>query len=247
MPPSLGGAGTSITGITVHEETRREMQDASRASHAPTRAQADAAAKEFLHRGAWSKADIYLIETPAGPVVVKDFAAKSILVRWIGRFQIARECAAYRRLRGVDGVAVWYGRVDAHALALERLEGTPLRKFRKRGGGKDLLASLRKALDAVHARGIIHNDLRGKDNTLVRNNGRVVLLDFAGAFRFQEGSVWHRTLFARLAKVDEAAYLKWKRILDPESLTAEEEKFLRRFARFRRLWVFNPKGALKQS
>ena len=47
--------------------------------------------------------------------------------------------------------------------------------------------------------------------------------------------------------MDEAAYLKWKKILDPESLTPEEERFLRRFALFRRLWVFNLKGALRHS
>ena len=99
----------------------------------------------------------------------------------------------------------------------------------------------------MHARGVIHNDLRGKDNTLVRADGRVVLIDFAGAFRFRREGLWRRLLFHRLERVDEAAYLKWKRILDPQSLTAEEERFLRRFAIFRRLWVFNPKGALRQS
>lgn len=223
------------------------MEHGPRVHQAPTRALFHAAKKEFLHRGAWSKADIYLVEMQGGPLVVKDFAAKSFPIRCIGRFQIGRECAAYRQLAGVEGVAAWLGRVDAYALALEKLEGTPLRKFRKRGGRRDLLASLRAALDGVHARAVIHNDLRGKDNTLVRSDGRVVLVDFAGAFRFRKGSFWYRRLFARLARVDEAAYLKWKRILDPDSLTPEEERFLRRFARFRRLWVFNPKGALKQS
>jgi RIO-like serine/threonine protein kinase len=121
-----------------------------------------------------------------------------------------------------------------------------LRKFRKRGGKKELLAALRETLDRIHERGVIHNDLRGKDNTLVRADGRVVLIDFAGAFRFRPGGTAHRLLFRRLSRVDEAAYLKWKRILDPQSLTPEEEKFLRRFAFFRRLWVFNPKGALRQ-
>ena len=118
--------------------------------------------------------------------------------------------------------------------------------LRKRDRRDDLLDQLLGILNAVHARGVIHNDLRGQDNTLVRPDGRVVLIDFAGAFRFRPGSAWHRLLFRRLSQVDRAAYLKWKRALRPESLTSEEERFLRRFARFRRLWVFNPKGALKQ-
>ena len=113
-------------------------------------------------------------------------------------------------------------------------------------GATTLLDQIRGVLDAVHARGVIHNDLRGQDNTLVRPDGRVVLIDFAGAFRFRAGSTWHRLLFRRLSQVDRAAYLKWKRTIRPEAITPEEERFLRRFARFRRLWVFNPKGALKQ-
>lgn len=207
----------------------------------------EASRGEFLHRGAWTKADIYLAGAGGETFVVKDFAGKSLPIRWLGRLQVGRECRAYEALQGIDGVARWLGRIDAHALALERVEGTPLRKFRKRGGRKELVAALRAALDRIHGRGVIHNDLRGKDNTLVRSDGRVVLIDFAGAFRFRSGGLWHRLLFHRLSRVDEAAYLKWKRILDPQSLTPDEERFLRRFAFFRRLWLFNPKGALRQS
>jgi hypothetical protein len=211
----------------------------------PSRASIEAGTKEYLHRGAWSKADIYAVATPGGTIVIKDFAAKSLPIRWLGRLQISRECAAYRKLAGVDGIVRWFGRIDSHALALERLEGIPLRKFRKEEIRQELLASLRAILDAVHGRGIIHNDLRGSDNTLVRTDGRVVLIDFAGAFLFRPGSLWHRLLFRRLSRVDEAAYLKWKRIMDPESMTPDEEKFLKRFAVVRRLWVFNPKGAMR--
>ena len=217
------------------------------AAPAPVREAVEASRGEFLHRGAWSKADIYAARAFGTQIVVKDFAGKSAPIRWLGRLQVGRECRAYEALAGIDGVARFFGRVDAHALALERVEGTPLRKFRKRGGKKELLAALRAILDRVHDRGVIHNDLRGKDNTLVRSDGRVVLIDFAGALRFRKGGLWHRLLFGRLSRVDEAAYLKWKTILDPQSLTAEEQKFLRRFAIFRRLWVFNPKGALRQS
>jgi len=202
--------------------------------------------REYILRGSWSKADVYIARGPEGPVVVKDFARKPRVIRWIGRLQISRECAAYAALEGVDGVARWFGRIDAFALALERVEGTPLSQFRKRPGREDLLGALRRILDAVHGRGVIHNDLRGRDNTLVRSDGRVVLIDFAGAFVFRIGGPWHRLLFGRLARVDEAAYLKWKTMLDPDSLTPEEEKFLRRFMFFRRFWIFNPKGAMRQ-
>jgi len=47
--------------------------------------------------------------------------------------------------------------------------------------------------------------------------------------------------FRRLALADEAAFLKWKGMIDPGSYTAADEDFLRRFARWRALWPFNPK------
>jgi len=223
------------------------MRTAPAALGPPTRASVESAARELLHSGSWTKADIFLFAVPGSPIVVKDFSRKVAFIRLLGRLQIARECRAYEAIQGLDGVPRWLGRVDAHALALERLDGSLLQQHRKTERRHGLLAEMRTILDAIHERGVIHNDLRGKDNAFVRSDGRLVLLDFAGAFRFQPGSFWHRLLFERLVRVDEAAYLKWKTILAPEDLTPEEARFLRRFARFRRLWVFNPKGALRQS
>src|SRR5262245_34959289 len=116
----------------------------------PTRASIEGAEREYLHKGSWSKADIYILPgegAHGGAIVIKDFAHKPVLIRLIGRLQNSRECAAYEALRGLDGIARWLGRIDAHALALERLEGTPLRKFRKNAARRDLLASLRRILD----------------------------------------------------------------------------------------------------
>lgn len=223
------------------------MPSSPRAHDLPTRAFVEGARSEFLHRGSWSKADLLRVETLDGPIVLKDFSRKRFMIRWIGSFQIARECRAYLALQGLEGIATWLGRIDPHALALEHLDGTLLQRHRKSDRRRELLAELRCVLDAIHERGVIHNDLRGKDNAFVRSDGRLVLLDFAGAFLFRPGSFWHRLAFRRLVRVDEAAYLKWKTILDPEAITPEEERFLRRFALFRRFWLFNPKGALRQS
>ena len=199
----------------------------------------------MIQKGSWTKADIYLLEGPGGEVVVKDFAARSPLVRWIGRFQISRECMAYEALLGAEVVPRFLGRIDAHALALEKVEGVALGRYKKGQCRRDVLPAVRCVVDVMHGRGVIHNDLRGRDNILVCDDGRIVLLDFAGAFCFRPGSFWHRLLYRVLARVDEAAFLKWKTILDPDALTADERRFLRRFARIRRFWLFNPKGALR--
>jgi predicted Ser/Thr protein kinase len=197
----------------------------------------------LLHQGGPTKADLHLVPFGEGEAVVKDFAAKNALIRLWGRIQIHREVAAYERLRGVKGLPVFHGRLDAHALAIQYLEGKGLQGCRRRPQRRTYFRSLERTMESMHARGVIHNDLRGRDNVIVTHDtDRVYLLDLGGAVRLPPRSLRHRLLFRLLAQVDRAALLKWKGMLVPEEITAEEEDFLRRFRRWRRLWVFNPKG-----
>lgn len=205
---------------------------------APRRAEIAAATVGVLHRGASNKADLLLVDVGDGPVVVKDFAAKPWPWRPLGRVQIAREAAAYRHLDGIAGVPRFLGRVDAHAIALERIEGERLAfaadRFER---GASYVAALRELVSRLHARGLVHNDLRGRENVLVRADGTLVVVDLAGAVRLAPGGA----AFRLFAAADEAALLKWKALLAPGTFTDEERAFLERFARWRRLWPFNRK------
>ena len=87
----------------------------------------------------------------------------------------------------------------------------------------------------------MHNDLRGRENVLLRRDGDLAVIDFAGAMRLRPGGLAHRLFFRLLALTDEAAFLKWKGMIAPGTFTREDEMFLRRFERWRALWPFNPK------
>lgn len=195
-----------------------------------------------LVRGTGAKADVLVVAVDDGAVVVKDFAPRAAWVRGLGRLQIRREVAAYGWLSGVPGVPALVGRIDALAVAIEKIDGeqlafaqlTPAEAVRH-------LSTLRAILDAIHERGIVHNDLRGRENVLLRRDGRLAVIDFAAAIRLRPGGLAHRLWFRRLALTDEAAFLKWKGMLAPGSYTAQDEQFLRRFERWRALWPFNPK------
>jgi hypothetical protein len=195
-----------------------------------------------LVRGVGAKADVLVVAVDGDTVVVKDFAPRGVWVRGVGRLQIRREVEAYRWLSGVDGVPALVGRIDALAVAIENIEGeqlafaplTPAEATRH-------LSTLRGILDAIHERGIVHNDLRGRENVLLRRDGRLAVIDLAAAIRLRPGGLAHRLCFRFLALTDEAAFLKWKGMLAPGSYTAEDEDFLRRFERWRALWPFNPK------
>ena len=175
-------------------------------------------------------------------MIVKDFAGRSPWVRRLGRLQIRREAAAYRRLEGVFGVPAFVGRIDPLALAIERIDGERLAfaAIAPEEGPRHVL-ELRAILDAIHARGVVHNDLRGRENVLLRRDGGLAVIDFAGAMYLRPGGIAHRLFFRLLSVADEAAFLKWKGMIAPGSYTREDEAFLRRFERWRALWPFNPK------
>jgi len=198
---------------------------------------------EILKRGEKNKADLLLLDLGAGPMVVKDFAAKAWWVRLLGRLQIWREHRAYRRLGGLPGVPGLIGRVDAHALAIEKVEGRQLGKAPDRQeDGKDKLARLRAVLERIHGVGLAHLDLRARENVLVTPKGEIFVVDFASAVRLRPGSLAHRLLIPWLERVDRSALLKWKVILEAGPLTDRERAFLERHRFWRSLWIFNPRG-----
>jgi len=211
----------------------------------PTRAELAARRGADLVRGGPTKADLWLSSLADGTaVVVKDFAAKILPVRWWGRLQIRREAMFLALLQDLPEVPRLHGRIDGLAFAMEYLaDARPL--FGRESGPRwaPVLARIRAALDVVQARGIAHLDLRGRENVVLRGDGeRIVVLDWAGALRFPERTL-RRRLFWRLAKlVDDSAYIKWKDMLDPGSLTPEDLRFKERFRRIRKLWPFNRKG-----
>jgi len=174
---------------------------------------------------------------------VKDFAGKGLWGRTVGRVQIARESRAYAWLGAMEGVPRFVGRVDAHALALAEVDGRQLAFARDlHPQGRAILERLRALMDRMHARGLAHLDLRGRENVMVRADGELVVVDLAGAVRLRPGGLAHRLFFRWLERADESAFLKWKLLLDPAGLTMEERDFLRRFGRLRSLWIFNRKG-----
>jgi tRNA A-37 threonylcarbamoyl transferase component Bud32 len=195
-----------------------------------------------LIRGVGAKADVVEVAVDGGAVIVKDYAGRDFWVRALGRLQVGREAAAYRWLDRVPGVPAFVGRVDALALAIEKIDGERLAfaTFPPDDGPRHL-ARLRTILDAIHARGVVHNDLRGRENVLLRRDGDLAVIDFAAAIRLRPGGVAHGLLFRVLAATDEAAFLKWKGMIVPGSYTRQDEEFLRRFERWRRFWPFNPK------
>ncbi|NJN63482.1 MAG: hypothetical protein HC882_00460 [Acidobacteria bacterium] len=199
--------------------------------------------------GGWTKADVWLSRLDDGTrIVIKDFRRKNAMIRFWGRIQTRREARILELLSGLSIVPKFLGRVDAEALALEYVPGHLLHRIGRGPAVSKYLQQLRRAMDSFHRRGIIHNDLRGRENVLVRDSDdHVIIVDWAGAVYVDPRRIWHSILFSTLELIDEGAFLKWKRMLAPATLTREEARFLKRFEVVRRFWPFNRKRPQRES
>jgi len=202
----------------------------------------------YIKKGAWNKADVLDVTLAEGRFAVKDYAAKWFPVKILGAWQLSREVKAYSRLDGVAGVPRLRRSLDRYAIVIEYVGGIRLPKFHHRHGGVPHVARrLKELLAQVHARGIIHGDLRSRDNILVSPGGDLYLIDFSSAAVFDLDTWAGRVLFPRLRRAEERALLKWKVALVPSELTPEELASHRRFKRLRRLWPFNRKKDLPRT
>jgi len=225
--------------------TVAQLQPSDRsAPRVPSRDQLKQHLVAVLRKKRRRNADLYLVDIGDGPMVVKDFAAKSRWTRFLGRMQIRHECRAYRKLSGLECIPRFIGRIDRHAMAIEKVEVTQLTYADDRySAGHRHLEGLRDILDEFQARGFVHLDLRGRRNVMQRDSGEVLVLDLAGAVWFRPGTFWH-WLFRPLIVMNYCNTLsKWKVLLAPDALSDGEKVSLHRFRRLQRLWFFNRKGS----
>ncbi len=138
-----------------------------------------------LNRGGPANADVlYLERVGQPPLIVKDWGRRSAFVRrWLAPRLIAHELAALERLEGLAGVPRSHGRLGAHALAMEYLDGDPLRR---QGRAMQLpevfFDALEGIVDGIAARGLAHLDLRSPTNVLRTRSGAPGIIDLGGAF-----------------------------------------------------------------
>ncbi len=166
---------------------------------------------------------------------------KRYRVPWLGAWlpalprALARhELAFARELAGLRGVAPPARPYGECALLREWVEGSSLRECARAGVALPaaFFDELRALVDALHARGIAHNDLERKGNVLVDAAGHPVLIDFQIALRGYRGrSRLLRALSQRVLRElqrQDLRYLhKSKRKLRPDLCSAEDLRLAR--------------------
>jgi len=190
----------------------------------------------LLGRGRWPKATLWRVRIGDEDWVVKDFAERDIVTRNLfGQLLLRRELKALRRVAGVKGVPSDVFRVDRHAFAYRFVPGRPLASIHQDFLPTELFEALERTLRDVHARGIVHLDIRNCRNVIVNDRNEPVLLDFESHL---DTGGWLSSQRERLETFDLAGvYKHWARAKSA-SLGPQRLAVLERMNRWRKMWVF---------
>ena len=146
---------------------------------------------------------------------------------------VRREFDVLRHLEGIPGIPRAYAVVEKRALVLEFIEGRTLNKFKAGELPDRVFDRLCQTVRAMHARGVVHLDLRQRKNILVEGD-RPWIIDFANALRGR--------LATKFSGVDESALLKWKQRNWPHLVTEEDREALKKHRFLRKFWIFTLRG-----
>jgi len=183
------------------------------------------------------KPSVWRVETPQGPLVVKDVRTSGRATRWVARWLLARERRVLERLAPLEGVPHLEAVVDGDAIALTWLPGQPLDRETFAERPRELADQLLELADRLHALGVFHLDLHQRKNLLVDEAGRLHLVDFGAAVA--PGRLVRALLGRLLRSVDRQAANKYLARFAPHELTDEEARATVRQRALRRLWPFS--------
>jgi RIO-like serine/threonine protein kinase len=187
-----------------------------------------------LNYGRWGNALVRLCRCDGEKWVIKDFEHCPPVIRdtW-GVWMVARELRAFERLRGIKGIPRDACRIDRYALAYRFEEGRVFSAVPREETDGAFFLDLERTVREMHARNLVHLDLRYRRNIIVTPDGHPCILDFQSHIQMDRTPDVVRNW---LVQTDlSGVYKHWcKR--SPETMGRERLSLLWRHNRHRRLW-----------
>jgi len=139
--------------------------------------------RERLRAGGGSRPELLLVEDRDATAVVKDYRNSSWVLRvLVGPWLIGREARIYSLLEGAPGVPRLVGRLDRWALVVEHIEGRSCAEYEDGALPAEFFDRLREVVEGMHARGVVHCDIKNRGNIVVGEGNQPYIVDFASAF-----------------------------------------------------------------
>ena len=184
----------------------------------------------FFRKAGGTRPDLRLVEYQDRKIIVKDFTHSDFWFKNIvGPILIGRESKVMLRLKGVNGVPQFYGRIDRYSLAMEYIPGKSLDNIPKETLPNSFYHNLHKNIDEIHARGIAHCDLRSRGNVILADDGSAYIIDYAASVLLGRGfNPLIRWLFNNFVMADNNAVLRIKERLSPELMSDIEIEELKK-------------------
>ena len=136
-----------------------------------------------LRPGGGSRPELLLVEDQGQRAVLKDYRHAGWLMRVLaGPWLIGRETHIYQVLEGARGVPRLIRRLDRWALLVEHIEGRSCADYADGELPAEFFDRLHAVVEGMHARGVVHCDIKNRANIVVTADGMPHLLDFASAF-----------------------------------------------------------------
>lgn len=190
--------------------------------------------RKLLREGQWANARVELVRIDGVEWTVKDFAPRAWWVRnSVGRFLLRRELRVLQRLHGIAGISPAAFRIDAYAMATRYLPGRILAQVRPDEVTPAFFLQLEALVQSMHARKLVHLDIRGPKNLLLQPDGTPGIIDF-------QSSLSTRWLPGFLRRILEdidigGVYKRWN-LWQPQTLDAGRRAVFERGNRLRRFW-----------
>lgn len=191
-----------------------------------SRANLDEVTVRVIRPGERARPDVRIIELNGRRHVVKDYAANGTpFKRLLGVYLVWRERVALERAAGIPGVPRVSGTLGSAALVTEYLEATEVTSAPPTLLTEGFFERLTRAVKDLHARGIVHGDLKKLENILVTAEGEPALVDFTAAFVTGSNPATALVL-PFIAEDDLRAVCKLKERCAPHLLSDQEARFL---------------------
>lgn len=204
---------------------------------------------ESLATGRWGNADLIRCRHNGKIWVIKDFSPCPPLVKktW-GRWMASREYRALRCLQGIAGIPEEPFQMDQYAVGYRFIPGKTLRESDSAAIPTDFFHEFEALVFRMHARQMVHLDIRNRRNILVTDAGKPALLDFQSSLDLHHIPPMLHQL---LKDIDlSGVYKNWLKIR-PDLLDQTRRHHLERINRRRKLWFFKgymvgPRGQRRQ-